>query len=34
MPSVVTSSEYAIYWLGLGGVIIFAAIAVAISRMK
>lgn len=34
MPSVVTSSEYAIYWLGLAGAFVFAVIAFAISRIK
>lgn len=34
MPSVVTSSEYAIYWIGMAGILIFGAIVVAIRMMK
>jgi hypothetical protein len=34
MPSIVSGSEYAIYWLGLAGCVVFAAIVTVISRMK
>jgi cytochrome oxidase assembly protein ShyY1 len=34
MPSIVTGSEYAIYWIGLAGCAVFAVIVTIISRMK
>ena len=34
MPSVVTSGEYMIYWIGLAIGFVIAVIAAAVSRMK